>query len=128
MMESIVVYSPEGVVKQWSTTTTENIPNMVPDGYLWIKGEIPPGTGAYVDTTVNPHVLVNIGYPPTPFHRVCPETHEWKDFRDYREKRAVEYPPLSEFADAFYWFQEGDPTLMDAYLQKCRDVKANHPK
>ena len=34
----------------------------------------------------------------------------------YKTQRATEYPSLAEFADAYYWAQKGDNTLMDAYV------------
>ena len=46
----------------------------------------------------------------------------------YKEQRATEYPTLAEFADAYYWAQKGDNTLMDAYVAKCDDVKTKYPK
>lgn len=61
-------------------------------------------------------------------------SEEWQAFCDLRdeatyvEKRAREYPPLEEFADAFYWLQKGNPALMNAYIAKCDAVKASHPK
>jgi len=45
-----------------------------------------------------------------------------------RGKRREEYPPLEEFADAYYWSQRGDQKPMEAYLRKIDDVKAKHPK
>ena len=46
----------------------------------------------------------------------------------YKEQRATEYPSLADFADAYYWSQKGDNTLMDAYVAKCDDVKTKYPK
>ena len=46
----------------------------------------------------------------------------------YKEQRAPEYPSLAEFADAYYWAQKGDNTLMDAYVAKCDAVKSTYPK
>jgi len=46
----------------------------------------------------------------------------------YAQLRAGEYPPLAEFADAYYWQQQGDSTKMEAYLAKLASVKAAHPK
>jgi len=46
----------------------------------------------------------------------------------YKEQRAPEYPTLADFADAYYWAQKGDNTLMDAYVAKCDAVKAKYPK
>ncbi len=46
---------------------------------------------------------------------------------DYKTRRAVAYPPLSEFADAFYWLQQGDTGRMADYLEACRAVKETIP-
>jgi hypothetical protein len=47
---------------------------------------------------------------------------------DHAELRRVEYPPVEEFADAFYWNQRGDTARMDAYLAKIDAVKERFPK
>ena len=46
----------------------------------------------------------------------------------YAEKRAMEYPPMSELADSLYWASAGDPTHLQAYYDKCAAVKAKYPK
>jgi hypothetical protein len=46
----------------------------------------------------------------------------------YIDKRVVEYPALGDFADAYYWSQNGDNTKMAAYLEKCDAVKVKYPK
>ena len=46
----------------------------------------------------------------------------------YKVKRASEYPSLAEFADAYYWAQNGDDTKMTAYIEKCEAVKTKYPK
>lgn len=50
------------------------------------------------------------------------------DAQEYARSRVTEYPSLAEFADAYYWAQKGDNTLMDAYVAKCDDVKTKYPK
>ena len=47
---------------------------------------------------------------------------------EYQRQRAPEYPDLKEFADAYYWAQNGDNTRMDAYMVKCSTVKNKYPK
>lgn len=47
---------------------------------------------------------------------------------DYRAKRAMEYPPMTQLADAIYWQQNGDPSKMEAYLAKVAAVKEKYPK
>jgi hypothetical protein len=46
----------------------------------------------------------------------------------YIDKRVAEYPALGDFADAYYWSQNGDNTKMTAYLEKCDAVKVKYPK
>ena len=46
----------------------------------------------------------------------------------YIAKRQAEYPSLAEFADAYYWAQNGDNTKMTAYIDKCEAVKTKYPK
>ena len=46
----------------------------------------------------------------------------------YIAKRQSEYPPLADFADAYYWAQNGDNTKMTAYIDKCEAVKTKYPK
>ena len=46
----------------------------------------------------------------------------------YQSERKLEYPPLSDFADAYYWAQKGDNVKMDEYIKKCDDVKSKYPK
>lgn len=42
--------------------------------------------------------------------------------------RSIEYPPLTELADAVYWQNKGDPSKMEIYLAKCDEVKQRNPK
>lgn len=44
------------------------------------------------------------------------------------DRRAAEYPPLTDFADAFYWASKGDNAPMERWLAACDAVKAKHPK
>jgi hypothetical protein len=46
----------------------------------------------------------------------------------YIAKRASEYPPITDFADAYYWAQKGNTALMDAYVAKCEATKQKYPK
>ena len=46
----------------------------------------------------------------------------------YKANRAKEYPSLADFADAYYWAQNGDDTKMTAYIEKCEAVKTKYPK
>ena len=46
----------------------------------------------------------------------------------YIAKRQAEYPSLGDFADAYYWAQNGDDTKMTAYIDKCEAVKTKYPK
>lgn len=46
----------------------------------------------------------------------------------YIKTRSYAYPPLSEFADAFYWMQKGDSSKMEQWVSKCDNIKAMIPK
>jgi hypothetical protein len=50
------------------------------------------------------------------------------DAKEYQRNRVKEYPSLADFADAYYWAQNGDDTKMTAYIEKCDEVKAKYPK
>lgn len=47
---------------------------------------------------------------------------------EYQRLRQPAYPELAEFADAYYWAQQGDNTKMEAYLAKVAAVKEQFPK
>lgn len=42
--------------------------------------------------------------------------------------RAVEYPPVTELADALWHQQNGNEAPMIAYVAKCAEVKTRFPK
>ena len=44
------------------------------------------------------------------------------------ELRRREYPPLTDLADAIYWMERNDKSLMEAWLKNCDAVKAKYPK
>jgi len=50
------------------------------------------------------------------------------DAHAYIAKRASEYPPITDFADAYYWAQKGKTELMDEYVAKCDAIKLKYPK
>jgi len=52
----------------------------------------------------------------------------WVDPNAYKYKRAPEYPPLTDLADALYHQSKGDETKLTAYLAKCEAVKQKYPK
>jgi len=47
---------------------------------------------------------------------------------EYKAKRKAEYPPISDFIDAYYWEKHGDSTLMDEYMSKVSSIKNKFPK
>jgi hypothetical protein len=47
---------------------------------------------------------------------------------DYGRRRAAEYPPIADFADALVHQAAGDDSQLQAYLAACRAVKARYPK
>lgn len=56
--------------------------------------------------------------------------------RNYKEglvkdcylRREQEYPPITDFIDAYFWEKNGDSSLMEAYLNKIKDIKQKYPK
>ena len=46
----------------------------------------------------------------------------------YQRNRSPLYPPLADFADAYYWAQKGDDSKMTKYVADCAKVKAENPK
>lgn len=51
-----------------------------------------------------------------------------QDLDVIRAKRALEYPPIGELADAIVKMQTGDASAMAEYVAKCLAVKAKYPK
>jgi hypothetical protein len=49
---------------------------------------------------------------------------EW-EATEYQRLRAVEYPDFKEYLDGIV---KGDQTQMQAYIDKCLEVKAKYPK
>ena len=47
---------------------------------------------------------------------------------DYGRRRAAEYPPLTDLADALVHQAAGDDTKLQAYLAACLTVKQRYPK
>jgi hypothetical protein len=52
----------------------------------------------------------------------------YMDANAYKDKRRLEYPPLTDLADALYHQSKGDETKLTAYLAKCEAVKTKYPK
>ena len=46
----------------------------------------------------------------------------------YSRNRGPLYPSLADFADAYYWAQKGNDSLMTAYIAACDKVKSDNPK
>ena len=46
----------------------------------------------------------------------------------YSRNRESLYPSLADFADAYYWAQKGNDSLMTAYIAACEKVKSDNPK
>jgi hypothetical protein len=47
---------------------------------------------------------------------------------DYAARRAAEYPPIADLADALYWKEKGDASQWSAYVAKVDAIKAKYPK
>jgi hypothetical protein len=44
---------------------------------------------------------------------------------NYQRRRKLEYPPITEYLDGVV---KGDQEQIDAYIQKCLEVKTKYPK
>jgi hypothetical protein len=44
---------------------------------------------------------------------------------NYQRRRKLEYPPITDYLDGIV---KGDQEQIDAYIQKCLEVKAKYPK
>jgi len=49
----------------------------------------------------------------------------WVDFEAYKELRAKEYPPITDYIDGIV---KGDNAQVQAYIDACLAVKAKYPK
>lgn len=47
------------------------------------------------------------------------------NYNNYQRKRRLEYPPITEYIDGVV---KGDQAQIDAYIQKCLEVKQKYPK
>lgn len=48
-----------------------------------------------------------------------------QDAMSYAEKRAAEYPPMTDYLDGIV---KGDKAQVQAYIDACKAVKAKYPK
>ena len=48
--------------------------------------------------------------------------------KQYQRSRDMEYPPMTDLADALYWQSKGDESKMTAYLAAVDLVKQRYPK
>jgi|TARA_R110000824_G_C15001318_1_gene656260 hypothetical protein len=48
--------------------------------------------------------------------------------QEYKVLRKDRYPALQDLADAIYWGEKGDDSLMTAYVAACEKVKEDFPK
>lgn len=46
----------------------------------------------------------------------------------YDLHRRMNYPQLADFADAYYWKEQGDDSKMKEYLAKITEIKNKYPK
>lgn len=49
----------------------------------------------------------------------------WVDPNAYKSKRALEYPPITDYLDGIV---KGDQVQIDKYIDECLAVKAKYPK
>lgn len=79
------------------------------DPVAFLEGALPPG---HWKINLADLTLVSTDPPPEPYYM----------------GRSREYPGWQDFADAFYWAQQGDPSKMNDYLAKIGAVKKKYPK
>jgi hypothetical protein len=60
---------------------------------------------------------------PVAYDRAAVES--WVDPEAYKEQRAREYPPITDYLDGVV---KGDQAQIDAYIAACQAVKAKYPK
>ena len=48
--------------------------------------------------------------------------------KQYQRSREMEYPSMTDLADALYWQSKGDDSKMTAYLAAVEAVKQKYPK
>jgi hypothetical protein len=65
---------------------------------------------------------------PTDLEALVNDYLSYKESINYKELRKKEYPPLEDFADAFYWLHNGNKELMVEYLNKIKNIKNKYPK
>ena len=51
--------------------------------------------------------------------------NNWADPEEYKQKRAAEYPPITDYIDGIV---KGDNAQVQAYIDACLAVKAKYPK
>jgi hypothetical protein len=49
----------------------------------------------------------------------------WVDPNAYKAKRALEYPPITDYLDGVV---KGDQVQIDKYIADCQAIKAKYPK
>jgi hypothetical protein len=104
------------------STLNEALASLCPLGRWTISGD-DPGYGDIVWLTEE------YEQPPQAAVEAAAEQIEAEKRRvQYQQDRKPLYPKLEEFADAYYWAQNGDTTKMQEYLDKVSAVKAQFPK
>ena len=53
------------------------------------------------------------------------QVNAWVDPDAYKAKRALEYPPITDWLDGMV---KGDQVQIDKYIADCQAVKAKYPK
>jgi tRNA A37 N6-isopentenylltransferase MiaA len=55
----------------------------------------------------------------------CNRLQSEYDSKEYQRKRAIEYPPMTDYLDGIV---KGDQAQIDKYIADCLAVKAKYPK
>lgn len=85
------------------------------------------GTLEWMEQLIVDEELMEVVHPQTYEVIVTNITSEYA-LKECHIKRASEYPPITEFADAFVKLQGGDESFMEDYVAACLAVKAKYPK
>jgi len=79
--------------------------------------------------SVPPHTIIEWNGPdPQPTEAELQSGWSLYQDEEYKEKRASEYPPLTDLADGLYWNSKGDSSKLDEYYAACESVKVKYPK
>jgi len=88
-----------------------------------------PGNIAYAEGTYE-SIVWRVDNPPSKaeVEAEVARLEEARAAAEYQRLRVLEYPPLTELADAIYWNESGVPARLEEYVAACAAVKAKYPE